>query len=66
MEPLPDPDGKRSILGGTKVGNGAWAVAWMDTIMEVRNLEELERPEAEEKTRQWKEAEASSITLDPT
>jgi hypothetical protein len=38
----------------------------MDTIMEVRNLEELERPEAEEKTRQWKEAEASSITLDPT
>ncbi|KAJ6588331.1 chromatin remodelling complex Rsc7/Swp82 subunit-domain-containing protein [Mycena capillaripes] len=65
MEPLPDPDGKRSILGGTKVGNGAWALAWLDTIMDVRSPEELARPEVEEKTRLWKEAEASA-PLDPS
>ncbi|KAJ7253043.1 chromatin remodelling complex Rsc7/Swp82 subunit-domain-containing protein [Mycena haematopus] len=67
MELLPDPDGARSILGGTKVGNGAWAVAWMDTIMEVPKPGELEMPEVEERTRIWKEAEASStIAVHPT
>lgn len=25
---------KHRILGGTKAGNGAWALAWVDTIME--------------------------------
>lgn len=23
------------MLGGTKTGNGAWALAWVDTIMEL-------------------------------
>ena len=27
------PD-SRNVLGGTKVGNGAWGVAWVDTVME--------------------------------
>ncbi|KAF8208205.1 chromatin remodelling complex Rsc7/Swp82 subunit-domain-containing protein [Mycena galopus ATCC 62051] len=66
MELLPDPDGKKTILGGTKVGNGAWAVAWIDTIMEVPKPGELERPEAEERNRMWKEAEASIVAVDPT
>ncbi|KAJ7216663.1 chromatin remodelling complex Rsc7/Swp82 subunit-domain-containing protein [Mycena pura] len=64
MEQMPDSQAK-TILGGTKVGNGAWAVAWLDTIMEMRSPEELERPEVEEKTRLWKEAEASVIPLNP-
>ncbi|KAJ7625089.1 chromatin remodelling complex Rsc7/Swp82 subunit-domain-containing protein [Mycena polygramma] len=66
MEPLPDPDGKNSILGGTKVGNGAWAVARVDTIMEVRSPEDMARPQVEANTRLWKEAEASPIIVDPS
>lgn len=34
-EAYPDPERKRYILGGTKVGNGAWALAWVDTVMEL-------------------------------
>ncbi|KAG5634629.1 hypothetical protein H0H81_001328 [Sphagnurus paluster] len=34
-EALPDSNEKKRVLGGTKVGNGAWALAWIDTIMEV-------------------------------
>ncbi|KAJ6613593.1 chromatin remodelling complex Rsc7/Swp82 subunit-domain-containing protein [Mycena sp. CBHHK59/15] len=64
MEPLPDSDVKKAVLGGTKVGNGGWAIAWIDTIMEVPSLEALQRPEVEEKTRLWKEAEAS-MPIDP-
>lgn len=30
-EVVPD---KNTILGGTKVGNGAWGLAWVDTVME--------------------------------
>ncbi|KAJ7130256.1 chromatin remodelling complex Rsc7/Swp82 subunit-domain-containing protein [Mycena epipterygia] len=65
MEILPDSDVK-SVLGGTKVGNGAWAVAWLDTTMEFRGQDEVDRLDAEEKTRLWKEAEASAVALDPT
>ena len=32
-EPGPRSD-ERRILGGTKTGNGAWGLAWVDTIME--------------------------------
>jgi chromatin structure-remodeling complex protein RSC7 len=28
------------VLGGNKAGNGAWALAWVDTIMEVPASEE--------------------------
>lgn len=30
------------MLGGTKTGNGAWALAWVDTVMELPSLEEIE------------------------
>lgn len=33
--PLPDSATKRRVLGGTKAGNGAWGLAWVDTIMEL-------------------------------
>lgn len=25
---------KRAVVGGTKAGNGAWGLAWVDTVME--------------------------------
>ncbi|KAF8639179.1 hypothetical protein AX17_001666 [Amanita inopinata Kibby_2008] len=31
---LPDSVTNKRVLGGTKAGNGAWALAWVDTIME--------------------------------
>lgn len=42
------------MLGGTKAGNGAWALAWVDTIMEVPASEEgdpIGRAAAEERQR---------------
>ena len=39
-EGLKDSAEKRQVLGGTKAGNGAWALAWVDTIMEVPACEE--------------------------
>jgi len=34
-EGLRDSAERRQVLGGTKAGNGAWALAWVDTIMEL-------------------------------
>lgn len=34
-EAVPDPEGTHWVLGGVKTGNNAWAVAWVDTYMEV-------------------------------
>jgi chromatin structure-remodeling complex protein RSC7 len=39
-EAVKDLAEKRQVLGGTKAGNGAWALAWVDTIMEVPASEE--------------------------
>lgn len=39
-EGLKDSAEKRQVLGGAKAGNGAWALAWVDTIMEVPASEE--------------------------
>ena len=32
---MKDSAEKRQVLGGTKAGNGAWALAWVDTVMEL-------------------------------
>lgn len=32
-EALPNPD--KRVLGGSKAGNGAWALAWIDTVVEL-------------------------------
>lgn len=34
-EALPPQGEKRQVLGGAKVGGGAWGLAWVDTTMEV-------------------------------
>jgi len=53
-EGFKDSAEKRQVLGGTKAGNGAWALAWVDTIMEVPASEEdhpIGRAAAEERKR---------------
>ena len=53
-EGLKDSAEKRQVLGGAKAGNGAWALAWVDTIMEVPASEEddaIGRAAAEERQR---------------
>lgn len=40
-EVMPDSAQKR-VLGGTKTGNGAWALAWVDTVMELPSTDELD------------------------
>ena len=32
----------RRVLGGTKVGNGAWALAWVDTCLELPGANDLD------------------------
>ena len=44
-EAVPDSITKRRVLGGTKSGNGAWALAWVDTIMELPGPDTVD-PEA--------------------
>ncbi|KAI0074934.1 hypothetical protein K474DRAFT_1685549 [Panus rudis PR-1116 ss-1] len=34
-EYVEDERGKKPVLGGTKVGGGAWGLAWIDTVMEL-------------------------------
>jgi chromatin structure-remodeling complex protein RSC7 len=51
---MKDSAEKRQVLGGTKAGNGAWALAWVDTIMELPASEEdheLSRAATEERRR---------------
>jgi hypothetical protein len=53
-EGLKDSAEKRQVLGGTKAGNGAWALAWVDTVMEFPASEgdhDAGRPVAEERKR---------------
>jgi chromatin structure-remodeling complex protein RSC7 len=53
-EGLKDSAEKRQVLGGTKAGNGAWALAWVDTVMEAPAGEEdyaLGHAAAEERRR---------------
>jgi len=41
-EQLPYTDEKPRILGGTRMGNGGWSLAWVDNVMELPPLEELD------------------------
>ena len=53
-EGMKDSAEKRQVLGGAKAGNGAWALAWVDTVMEVPASEEdhaIGRAAAEERKR---------------
>jgi len=60
LESLPDSATKKKVLGGTKVGNGAWALAYIDTVMEFSGSSALdETPEAKARERILKEVENS-------
>jgi len=39
---------RKRVLGGTKVGNGAWGLAWVDTVMDpqLRHKEDQEAVDA--------------------
>ena len=43
---MPDPQNKKRVLGGTKAGNGAWGLAWVDTVMDLSNPDEIDDPAA--------------------
>ncbi|KAF9483312.1 hypothetical protein BDN70DRAFT_800010 [Pholiota conissans] len=51
-EALSDSAEKRRVLGGTKTGNGAWALAWVDTVMEFPDPEVLEKQSAASQARE--------------
>ncbi|TFK31597.1 chromatin remodelling complex Rsc7/Swp82 subunit-domain-containing protein [Crucibulum laeve] len=52
--PLPDAPSKRRVLGGTKAGNGAWALAWVDTVMEPPTEDDPPMREEIERRDIWK------------
>lgn len=54
-EMLPDSHSKRRVLGGTKAGNGAWALAWVDTVMVLPEPNDPPSPGTQERERVWKE-----------
>lgn len=58
-EPISNP--KRRILGGTKAGNGAWGLAWVDTVMQLPEEDEeakrMRREEQRERESFIKDAE---------
>ncbi|KIJ23248.1 hypothetical protein M422DRAFT_276219 [Sphaerobolus stellatus SS14] len=58
-------DGKpREVLGGTRVGAGAWGLAWVDTVMEYRPLDEQRIHEERMRiVREAEEAEAHDVIL---
>jgi len=64
-ESLSSPE--RRVLGGTKAGNGAWGLAWVDTVMQLPDEDEdaLKRREEEHKEREAfiKEVEMSTVNL---
>jgi len=39
---------QRRILGGTKSGNGTWALAWIDTVLELPSTEKMEQKRVED------------------
>ncbi|KAF8653665.1 hypothetical protein AX16_003816 [Volvariella volvacea WC 439] len=45
-ELLPESTTKKRILGGTKTGNGAWGIAWVDTILELPKRDRSPSPAA--------------------
>lgn len=51
---------KHRVLGGTKVGNGGWGLAWVDTVMEPPEPDAAEKsPDALHRKKIWDEVEKS-------
>lgn len=53
------------MLGGTKVGNGAWALARVETIMQY-DPQSDEAKIAFEREKMWRHAEATGTSIDLT
>lgn len=64
IERLPDSKLKRQVLGGTKTGNGAWALAWVDTVMELPDTALPEEKEREDLLRQVELYAGMDVDLD--
>jgi chromatin structure-remodeling complex protein RSC7 len=58
---LPDSAAKREVLGGTKAGNGAWALAWVDTVMELPKPDDPPSPAALAREEALKAVELESV-----
>ncbi|KAG6849707.1 hypothetical protein H0H93_006090 [Arthromyces matolae] len=56
LELLPDSGAKKATLGGTKAGNGAWGLAWVETVMDVEDPRTVEKRISEEKAALVQEA----------
>ncbi|CCL99390.1 uncharacterized protein FIBRA_01408 [Fibroporia radiculosa] len=41
-ETVPDDQNRRQVIGGAKVGGGAWALAWIDSVMELSTEEDID------------------------
>lgn len=44
LEVLPDSHEAHRVLGGTKAGNGAWGVAWVNTVLELLDFDPSRPP----------------------
>lgn len=58
---LPDSATKREVLGGTKAGNGAWALAWVDTVVELPKPDDPPSPAALAREEALKAVELESV-----
>lgn len=58
---LPDSATKREVLGGAKAGNGAWALAWVDTVMELPKPDDPPSPAALAREEALKAVELESV-----
>jgi chromatin structure-remodeling complex protein RSC7 len=65
-EMLPDPRTRRRVLGGARAGNGAWALAWIDTVMALPGTNEPPSPGAQERERIWKDVSVNQVADDLT
>jgi chromatin structure-remodeling complex protein RSC7 len=64
-EALPDPE--KRVLGGSKAGNGAWALAWIDTVVELPISGEQDSPGVKAREKLLKEVAENPVvdlTLD--
>jgi chromatin structure-remodeling complex protein RSC7 len=63
---LPDSRSRKRVLGGARAGNGAWALAWIDTVMTLPGMNESLSPGAQERERLWKDVSDNKLADDLT
>ncbi|KAI0634279.1 chromatin remodelling complex Rsc7/Swp82 subunit-domain-containing protein [Trametes polyzona] len=58
-EALPNDGEKRQVLGGTKVGGGAWGLAWIDTALDLSQTAEDQWAQERERYKDLMDAPAT-------